>query len=146
MSLIDRIKKDTFIALKEKDQDKAGILQIVSAELKNEEIEKGDLSEEQQVAVVRSQVKKLNDSIEQFKKGGRRDLADRDMRQKEILEKYLPSLMSTDEIKSIVSEVISETGAKSMSDMGKVMGAVMPQLKGKADGSDVKAVVEESLR
>ncbi|MBD3329388.1 GatB/YqeY domain-containing protein [Candidatus Dojkabacteria bacterium] len=146
MSLVEQIKKDTFVAIKAKDQDKAGILQIVAADLKNAEIEKGELSEEQEIEIIRGQVKKLKDSIEQFKKGDREDLAQRDAAQMKVLEKYLPKLMGEDEVEKVVSEVIDSVGATSMSDMGRVMGAAMGKLKGKADGSLVKAIVERQLK
>ena len=104
-----------------------------------------ELSDEDAIEVIRKGVKQRKDSIEQFRKGGREDLAKAEEAEMKILETYLPQLMSRDEIKKVVMAKKAEMGVTDKSKMGMFMGAVMKELKGRADGGDVKAVIEESL-
>ena len=97
------------------------------------------------MSVVQKEAKQRRDSIEEFTKAGRQELADKEQKELEILQKYLPEQLSEEEIKKLVDEAISQTGASNISDMGKVMGALMPKIKGKADGSLVSKIVKESL-
>ena len=97
------------------------------------------------MSVVQKEAKQRRDSIEEFTKAGRQELADKEQKELEILQKYLPEQLSEEEIKKLVDEAISQTGASNISDMGNVMGALMPKTKGKADGSLVSKIVKESL-
>lgn len=146
MSLLESLRKDMFEASKVKDTHKVDILKMAMASVKNQEVEVGkSLSDEEIIAVLRKESKKVSDSIEQFKIMGRDDLLGKEQYQLEILESYLPQLMSKDDVEKFVREKISEFGTVTENDMGKVMGAVMNELKGKADGSLVKDVVQGIL-
>lgn len=146
MSLLESLRKDMFEASKVKDTHKVDILKMAMASVKNQEVEVGkSLSDEEIIAVLRKESKKVSDSIEQFKIMGRDDLLGKEQYQLEILESYLPQLMSKDDVEKFVREKISEFGTVTENDMGKVMGAVMNELKGKADGRLVKDVVQGIL-
>jgi len=146
MFLKQQIEQDLKNALKNKQPEKTAVLRMLNSAIKNKEIEfkkrdKG-LSDEQVIEVIAQQAKQRKDSIEQFKKGGRNDLVKQEKLELEILEKYLPEQLSVDEIKKIVKQCIGE-GADNI---GAVMGQVMPQVKGKADGAQVKQIVEQELK
>lgn len=146
MSLLESLRKDMFEASKVKDTHKVDILKMAMASVKNQEVEVGkSLSDEEVLAILRKESKKVSDSIEQFKIMGRDDLLGKEQYQLEILESYLPQLMSKDDVEKFVREKISEFGTVTENDMGKVMGAVMNELKGKADGRLVKDVVQGIL-
>ena len=146
MSLINDLRKDMFEASKNGEADKANILKMVVADIKNKEKEIGEELKDSQVEeIMRKQVKKIKDSISEYEKMDRKDLIEKEKLQLEVLEEYLPELMSKEEIEEIVKDVVEKQGAESMRDMGKVMGGVMGQLKGKADGNDVKDVVQNLL-
>jgi len=97
------------------------------------------------MSAIEKQVKQRKDSIEQYEKAGRNDLVDKEKKELELLEKYLPEQMGEEEIRNLIKEAISQTGATTMADMGNVMGALMPKTKGKADGSLVSKIVREEL-
>jgi uncharacterized protein len=128
---------------------KTSVVRMLLSAINYFEIEKGgagyEATEEDVLNVLQKEVKKHNDSIEQFKLANRQELVDKETSELEILKKYLPEQMSEDEIKKLVSEAITETGAASIQDMGKVMGALMQKTKGKADGSLVSRLVKEAL-
>lgn len=146
MSLIQDIRKDMFNASKQGDTNHADILKMVIADILNEEKSLGkEISEEESIKIIRKQVKKIKDSITEFEKMNREDLISKEQAQLEVLEKYLPALMPKEDIKKVVEKVIKDTGATSMKDMGKVMGAAMKELEGKADGSTVKDIVQSLL-
>ena len=161
MSLKEKIQIDIKKAMQEKDQLKVSVLRMLMAAIfnrekekraklsKTEEIEKLDelskLTDEETTEVISSENKKRKDSIEQYQKGNRQDLADKEKKELEILMKYLPEQMPEDEIRKIVQQKIEELGASGPQDTGKVMGAIMAQLKGKADGNVVNKVVQEEL-
>lgn len=146
MSLLESLRKDMFEASKVKDTHKVDILKMAMASVKNQEVEVGkSLSDEEVLAILRKESKKVSDSIEQFKIMGRDDLLGKEQYQLEILESYLPQLMLKDDVEKFVREKISEFGTVTENDMGKVMGAVMNELKGKADGRLVKDVVQGIL-
>ncbi len=162
MSLKERIQADIKKAMPEKDQLKVSVLRMLMAAVfnkekekrarlsKNEEIEKLDelskLTDEEIIEVISSESKKRQDSIEQYEKGNRQDLADQEKKELEILMKYLPEQMTEEEIRKLVKEKVEELGASGSKDIGKVMGALMPQLKGKADGTAVNKIVQEELK
>ena len=146
MGTIDKLKEELLNARKSGDSEKADILRVVLADIKNQEIEKGEsLSEEEVVIALRKNIKKVQDSIDSFMQAGKEDLAEVERKQKKILEGFVPALMDKDQIKNEVVAVVDEMGAVTMRDFGKVMQLVMKKLQGKADGSSVSEVVKEVL-
>jgi len=103
------------------------------------------LTDEEIIEVISAEAKKRRESIEGFQKGNRQELADKEKKELEILEKYLPEQLSQEELKKLVQEAIAKVGAKEMRDMGKIMQELMPKIKGKADGSSVSKAVKELL-
>jgi uncharacterized protein len=146
MSLVQDIRKDIFESSKQRHIQRVDILKMVLAEIKNEEISKGEtLSEDQVLKILRRQKKRVQDSISQFKKMEREDLVSKEMSQLEVLDEYLPVLMSEEDILTVVKDIVTKTGASSLKDMGKVMGMTMQELNGKAEGGVVKKIVEKLL-
>jgi uncharacterized protein len=146
MSLTDTLRKDMFQATKEGQKEKSDILKMALASVKNAQIEVEEEFKDADIEkILRKEVKKIKDSIDQFTKMGREDLLKKEELQLEVLESYLPELLDEDEVRKVVEEKISQTGAESMRDMGKVMGAVMKELEGKTDGNTVKNIVQELL-
>ena len=146
MSLLETIRKDMIEASKKGDVDSTNILKLAIASIKNEEIAKGDkLSDEEILKVLRKEESKIKDSITEFTKMGRKDLIERESRQLKVISSYLPKLMGREEIEKVVSKVVADTHVEGLKSMGAVMGIVMKELQGKADGSTVKEVVQEFL-
>ncbi|MFH2013923.1 MAG: GatB/YqeY domain-containing protein [Patescibacteria group bacterium] len=147
MMLKENITQDIKKAMQEKNALLLSVLRGVIAVVKNREIEKKkELDEDEIIQVISSEAKKRKDSIEQFEKGGRQDLVEKEKQELEILQKYLPEQMSEDDIKKEVELAIKESGAVNPSDTGKVMSILMPKLKGKAEGSLVSKIVGELLK
>jgi len=147
MELKDRIDSECKTALKSGEKIKVSTLRMILAEVKNAEIAKrGDLSEEELLAVVAREARKRKEAIEEFGKGGREDLVAKESDELAIIQVYLPEQMSDGEVRSIVEETIKEVGATSSGDLGKVMGKLMPKIKGKADGKKVNQMVREMLQ
>ncbi len=147
MSLLENIRKDMLDASKSGEGITVDILKLVIADIRNEEIVLDkDLTDDDVLKVVRKQEKKIKDSIEQYTKMGREDLVSREKAQLKVIEKYLPSLMNEEEIIKVVSKVIADTNSNGMQSMGLVMGSVMKELNGKADGSTVKDIVGRLLQ
>lgn len=146
-SLRERLRDDLKDAMRARDATRRGTIRLVEAAIKNAEIEKrgGELSEQDIQAILQRQVKQRQDSIEQYEQAGRSDLADVERAEIAVIEAYLPQQMSRAEIEAAAREVIQQTGASGPSDRGKVMGQLMPQLRGQADGATVNAVVSELL-
>jgi len=145
--LKDKLLEDMKKAMKEKDKERLTVIRMTRSEIKNKEIAKGEeLDNQGVISVIAKQVKQIKDSLSDFKKSGNQEVMDKLYREIEILEDYLPEQMSEDEIEKVVDEVIEQTGAQNMSDMGKVMGELMPKTKGRADGSLVSKKVQERLR
>jgi len=150
MSLQKDIKSGIMTAMKEKDSDRLTVLRSLVTLITNELVAKkktpqDEMSDEDVLGLIRRSVKQHKDSIEQFRNANRNDLVEPEERELIILEKYLPQLMSQDEIRPIATAKKAEMGIDDKSKMGQLMGAVMGELKGKADGGDVKAVVESLL-
>jgi len=147
MSLQDRIQSDIADAMRSKDNLKLGVLRMMKTAVKNKEVEKMKALEEGEVfAVLNSLVKQRKDSVDQFRKGGREDLATKEESEIKVIELYLPAAASDEDIQRAIAEAIQETGASSMKDMGKVMKATQARLAGKtADGSRVSQMVKEKL-
>jgi len=137
-------------ALKSGEKEKTGILRFLISAIKNYQIDnklKGEeyLKDEDVIAVVRKQVKQRKDSIAEYEKGGRPELADKEKTELDILENYLPAQAGEEKIREVVKEKIAELGITDKSGFGRLMGAAMAELKGQADGDAVKKVVEEEL-
>ena len=144
--LKEKIQQDVKDALKSGDSKKRIVLGMVLSAIKNKEIEKREeLSEEDIVAVVSSEIKKRKDSVEQFEKGGRPELAEGEKKEAEMLMAYMPEQMSEEDVRNEVKKTIAEMGIKDMKEMGKLIGAVMAKVKGKADGQMVSRLVKEEL-
>lgn len=142
----DTITQKIAEAMKARDEILLSTLRLLSSALNYEKIAKQhDLSEEEELAVVRREAKKRKDAIEAYTKAGATDRAEREKKELAILEEYLPAQMSEQDLVKIVEEAIEETGAKSMADMGKVMGAAMAKAKGQADGTLVSQIVKQKL-
>ena len=146
MSLLETLRKDMFSATKDGNTTKADIIKMAIAAIKNAEIEKGGaLDDKEIVKVLRKEVKKIQDSIAQFTTMGRQDLVDRETKQLEVLQEYLPKQMSEEEIKKVVKAKIVELEAEGMKDFGKVMGVVMKEIAEQAEGGIVKDIIESLL-
>ncbi|OCA86447.1 GatB/YqeY domain-containing protein [Pradoshia sp. D12] len=147
MSLVERLNSDMKQAMKNREKDKLSVIRMVKASLQNEGIKLGkqELSEDEELTVLSRELKQRKDSLQEFDKAGRQDLVEKLQSEIEIVEAYLPQQLSEDELNAIVTQAIAETNATSKADMGKVMSAVMPKVKGKADGSLVNKLVLQNL-
>ena len=146
MSLFDQIQTDMYAAMKAGEKEKTGTLRTTLAKLKDKRIEKrDDLSGVEEVKILQTLVKQRKESIELYEKGGREDLAIAEKNEMEILNGYLPKMMSENDIRSIVQSVVKEVGAASIADMGRVMPEVMKRGKGLIDGKTAQNFVRESL-
>lgn len=147
MSLKQRIISDLTASMKAKDAARTSTLRMVKAALQNREIEKGgELDDEELAKMLRSLVKQRRDSVEQYEKGGRQDLVDKETAEIGVIESYLPQAASRDAIETAVAAAIAETGASSMKDMGKVMKAAQASLSGQnADGKMMSEIVKTKL-
>jgi len=148
MSLQERLVNEMKVAMREGDALKVSVIRLLRASIKNKEIAKGKnqpLTEQEIVETIQSATKQRRDSIEQFSKGGRADLVDKEQKELEILQTYLPPQISTDELRAKAQALIKEIGASGPKDMGKVMKLLMPQLIGRVDGAVVGQVVKELL-
>jgi len=144
--LLETIQNDLKTALKERNELQVSTLRLLLSETHNRQIEKqAELVDEDIVGVLRKEVKKRQESIEAYEKGGRQELADKESKELIILSKYLPQEMSPKELEKIVKEVIVEVGAQGPSDFGKVMGVIMGKVKGKIDGTKVADAVKKLL-
>jgi uncharacterized protein len=147
MTIAERVEKDLVAALKAREELRLSVLRMAKTSLKNKQVELGKpLDDEQTIAVLRTLVKQRRDSVEQFRKGGREDLATKEEAETEILQAYLPAEASDEEIGAAVAAAIAETGAAGPQDLGKVMKSAMQKLVGKnADGKRVNQMVRAKL-
>ncbi len=147
MTLKQQIISDLTASMKAQDSPRTSTLRMVKAALMNREIEKGgELDEEEMMKLLRSLVKQRRDSVEQYEKGGREDLAAKEKAEIEIIDTYLPKAASREEVEAAVNAAIIETGASSIKEMGRVMKAVQVALSGKnADGRTVSEIVKAKL-
>src|SRR6266446_2620123 len=147
MTLSEQIISDMTASMKAQDAPRTSTLRMVKAAMQNRQIEKGgELNDEDMTKLLNSLVKQRRDSVEQYEKGGRQDLADKEKAEIEVIEAYLPQAASRDEIEVVVTAAVADTGASSMKDMGKVMKSVQAALAGKnADGRTVSEVVKSKL-
>ncbi len=141
-----KISEDMKAAMKSGDKDKLAAIRNVHAAIRKREIdERIDLTDADVIKVLTSLVKQRQDSIEQFTKGGRQDLVDKESAELALLKAYLPEQMSEAELRAIVAAAVSEAGATTQKDMGAVMKILLPQVAGKADGKLVNQLVREKL-
>ena len=161
MSLKNKIQEEAKNALKSGERVRRLVLNMLLTSVKNKEIEKrtklskdnitddldkkSELTDDEIISVISSEVKKRKEAIEAYQKGGREELAVKELDELEVLKTYLPEQMGEQEVREIVKRVILETGAKDIKEMGKVIGSVMVKVKGKADGSMVSMLVKEEL-
>ena len=146
MNLLDRLNEDMKTAMRNKEKQKLSVIRMVKSSLQNEQIKLGrELTEEDGLTVLSRELKQRKDSLHEFEKAGREDLTSKLQEELVILEQYMPEQLSEEEIVEIVKEAIAEVGASSKSDMGKVLGAIMPKVKGKADGGLVNRIVQQHL-
>jgi len=146
MPLVDKIQKDMYKAMKEKEKERINALRNSIGKLKYRYIDKGDkLTEQEEIKVIQSLAKQRRESIEIYKQGGRNDLVETETKELSIIEEYLPQAMSEEEVRQLVRETVKETGAESMSDLGKVMPLVMKKGAGKVDGKLAQEVLRELL-
>ena len=147
MSLTEKIQQEMRDAMKERDRARVGALRMLSAALKNGEIEAGrPLTEEEEQVVLRRQLKQREESAEAFRKAGREEQAGSESAEAEIVREYLPEPLSPEELEEIVDRAIQETGAGGMKDMGPVMGRAMALAGGRAQGRELSALVRNRLQ
>ncbi|HJZ19122.1 MAG TPA: GatB/YqeY domain-containing protein [Candidatus Nanoarchaeia archaeon] len=143
------VQEELKISMLAKNELKTSVLRMLLSAINYYEIQKGgagyNASEEDVLTVIGNQAKQRRDSIEQFKNAGRQELVNKETKELEILQVFLPEQLSEEEVTKLVKEAISQTNANSIADMGKVMGALMPKIKGKADGNLVSLVVKKEL-
>jgi uncharacterized protein YqeY len=150
MSLKDRISEEIKAAMKAKDKVRLETVRSLKKVLLEKEVDaraegRSELNEDEELAVLSQQAKQRRDSISQYRQAGREDLADQEAQELAIIETYLPQPLSDAELSEIIDGAIAEVGASSMKDMGKVMGPVMKQVKGRADGQKVQALTKAKL-
>ena len=146
MSIKDTLTNDMKEAMKAKEKDRLAVIRMVRGAIKQIEIDsKKELDDEAVIGVISKEVKMRKDSVEEFKKGGREDLVAKTEAEIAVLMPYLPQQLSEDEIRSLVQAAVEQVGASSPKDMGKVMGVLMPKVKGRADGMLVNTIVKEAL-
>ncbi|WP_064091447.1 GatB/YqeY domain-containing protein [Rossellomorea aquimaris] len=147
MSLLTRLNDDMKQAMKNKEKEKLSVIRMLKASLQNEAIKHGkqELSEDEELTVLSREVKQRKDSLQEFRNAGREDLVEKIQTELTYVEIYMPKQLSEEEVSAIVQETMVEVGATTKADMGKVMGAIMPKLKGKADGALVNKLVLQHL-
>jgi uncharacterized protein YqeY len=146
MALRERVNEDMKAAMKAREQEKLAAIRLLLAAVKQREVdERVTLDDAGVISVVEKMIKQRRDSISQFEKASRQDLADKEKFEISILEDYLPQQLSPAEIEAIIAEAVAATGAKSAADIGKVMGVVKPRLAGRADMGKVSGLVKAKL-
>ena len=147
MSLFDTIQSDMYAAMKSGDKHKTGTLRVALSTLKDKKIEKReDLTDVEAIKIIQNLVKQRKEAADIYKENGRNDLMENENAELEILNAYLPQMMSEDDLRVLVKKVVEETGASSLSDIGKVMPEVMKQSAGKADGKMAQSIVRDLLQ
>ncbi len=147
MAVREDVARDTKEAMKNRDKGRVTALRMISAALQNAEIEKGQpLNDEDEMAVLRRQVKQREESAEAYRKAGREEQAEAETDEAEILRAYLPTPLSDEELETLVDRAIEETGASSMREMGAVMGRANVMAAGRADGKKLSGIVRDRLQ
>ncbi|MBS4769976.1 GatB/YqeY domain-containing protein [Carnobacteriaceae bacterium zg-ZUI240] len=146
MTLMERLNADMKDAMRAKEKERLSVIRMLKASVQKEEIEVGrSLNADEELTILSRELKQRKDSVREFEAASREDLAEKTAFEIGVVEQYLPKQLTHDEVKAIVQEVIEQTGATGASDFGKVMGQVMPKVKGQADGNVVNALVKELL-
>ncbi|KHF41891.1 GatB/YqeY domain-containing protein [Halalkalibacter okhensis] len=146
MNLLERLNQDMKNAMKNKEKDRLSVIRMVKSSLQNEKYKLGrELTDDDSLTVLNRELKQRKDSLHEFEKANREDLASKLREEINVLEDYMPEQLSEEEVSQIVLETIAEVGASTKGDMGKVMGAIMPKVKGKADGGLVNRLVQKHL-
>ena len=147
MSLKEQLTADMKDAMKNKEKERLAVIRMVRGAIRQQEIDgQKELGDEDVVAVISKEVKMRRDSIEEFKKGAREDLVEKTQAEIDVLLPYLPAQLSEDEVRELVKAAVEQTGAATPKDMGKVMGVLMPKVKGRADGKMVNTIVKSFLQ
>jgi uncharacterized protein len=145
-ALTEKVRADMTEAMKAQDKDRLSTIRMLQSALKNEQINAGhELTDEEAMTVIRKAVKQRQDSIEQYTKGNRPELADKERAEMEILKSYLPPELTEEEIEAGVREIVASTGAQSKKDMGKVMKEAAARYKGRVDGKKIQEIVSRLL-
>ncbi|MCM3712826.1 GatB/YqeY domain-containing protein [Halalkalibacter oceani] len=146
MNLLERLNQDMKTAMKNKEKQKLSVIRMVKSSLQNEQIKLGrELTDDDSLTVLNRELKQRKDSLHEFEQANREDLASKLRDEITVLEDYMPEQLSDEEVSQIVQATIKEVGATTKADMGKVMGAIMPKVKGKADGGLVNRLVQQHL-
>ncbi len=147
MSLKEQLTADMKEAMKNKEKERLAVIRMVRGAIRQQEIDgQKELGEEDVIAVISKEVKMRRDSIEEFQKGGREDLVEKTQAEIDVLMPYLPAQLSEAEVRELVKAAVEQTGAATPKDMGKVMGVLMPKVKGRADGKMVNTIVKSFLQ
>ena len=147
MTMKTRLTDDMKQAMRDKDTLKRDVIRYLRSEVRNQEIrDQKDLDDAGVIQVLSRQAQQRRDSIEIYRDADRRDLVDKEESELSVILSYLPQQMTQEEITALVQRVVAEVGASGPADMGKVMGAIMPQVRGKAEGREVNAIVQQTLR
>lgn len=146
MSLKEKLQEDLKSSMKNKDQVRKSVVTLVRAAIKQYEVDnREELDDEGVMNIISKQLKQRNDSLAEFEKAGREDLIEETKSEIQVLKEYLPQQLSDEELEKIVLETISEVGATSMKDMGKIMGTIKPKVAGRADGRRINELVKKNL-
>jgi uncharacterized protein YqeY len=146
MSLKEQLQKDMITAMKAKDEIRIGVIRLLRGSIRKMEIDqKKDLSDQDVIGVLTHAVKQRQEAIKAYTAGGRDDLVAQESAELAIIEEYLPEAIGLAELEQLIDEIIAETGATTMKDIGKVMPRVMQQVKGQADGAQVQSIVRTKL-
>lgn len=146
MSLKTRIQDDVKNAMRSHERDRLGALRLMTAAIKQKEVdERIELSDDQVLAVLDKMAKQRRESLDQYEKAGRADLAEKEQFELDLIQAYLPEPMDADELAALISSTIDELGASSIRDMGRVMGSLRPQVQGRADMKAVSQAVKDQL-
>ncbi len=147
MTMKTRLEDDLKQAMRSRDSARRDVIRYLRSEIRNQEIKvQEDLDDDGVVQVLSRQAQQRRDSIEAFTEANRTDLVDKEQAELEIILEYMPQQMTSDEIASLVREVVAEVGASGPGDMGKVMSQIMPKVRGRAEGREVSSIVMETLR
>ena len=147
MSLRKKLQDDWIAAMKSKDKFRAGVITMAKAALLKEEKDSkvAEIDDQTAITIISREIKQRRESVIEFEKGKRQDLVDQTKKEIEILLEYLPQQLTNEEVTEIIKTAVKEVGATGMKDMGKVMSAIMPKVKGKADGKVVSDIVKQQL-
>ncbi|MBN1627284.1 MAG: GatB/YqeY domain-containing protein [Deltaproteobacteria bacterium] len=146
MTLEEQINEDMKNAMKSKDESRLSCIRFLKAAIKNRQVEKRDkLDDDEICSIISSLIRRATDSVKEFRQGGREDLAAKEEKEIEIMSRYLPKQLSTEEIEAILSETVSELSARGPKDLGKVMKAAMVKMAGRAQGREVNEIAKRLL-